>query len=239
MAAALVQHLGETDRNGTGSPTTTITMSKTVTLGNTIVVGIVAYDALGADPSVIDSLGNAYSIRNLSDGTYDAAIFSAHVTSAGTLTSITITTASTRYTAATAAEFSGVGAFAGSGDGTATGSGSPQTGIVSKDIPADGIAVWVTGGNVSDTYSAGSSSGSPSATPVLVDAHPSSNMSIAMLYALGGAGGTTGFTGNTATAGAGTFSNAGALFDPASAPPSPGVAGLRSLRTLRTMRGAP
>lgn len=237
MAAALVQHLGEVDRNGTGSDITTITMSKTVASGNTIIAAVGTLDDIGGgDPSCIDSLGNTYTLVEVRNGTYDAAIFYARVTAPGTLTSITFQTATSRYVCAEAAEFSGVGALSSVGSGTATGTGSPQTGVVNKAIPADGIAVWFTYGNVSDTYSAGSASGTPSATPVLVDAHDGGpNASGGLLYALGGAGGTTGFTGNTATAAAGTYSNAGAVFAPAVGIP-PATSGFRSLRSLRTLR---
>lgn len=213
MAAALVQHLGEVDRNGTGSTSTVITMTKTLTAGNTVIVGIVAYDGTGASPTCADNLGNTYTLVERSDGTYDTALFSAPVTNAGSLTSITITTASTRYVAAEAAEFSGVGALSSVGAGTATGSGATQNPINNKTIPADGLAVGFTGGNVNDTYSAGAASGTPSTTPTLIDAHASGNMSAALLYALGGSG-VTGFTMNVTTAGSGTFSNAGGLFDP-------------------------
>lgn len=59
-------------------------------------------------------------------------------------------------------------------------------------------------------------------------------MSGALLYALGGSG-VTGFTGNTTTAGAGTYSNAGGVFAPSVGLPAAPTT-FRSIRSLRTLR---
>lgn len=216
MAAALVQQLAEMDGNGSATTSTVLSpASKTVTLGNTIVAGFVGYDGLGASPTCVDNLGNTYTAVEVSDGTYDAVIFVAPVTTGGSITSITCTHASTRFRAAEAAEFSGVDAASvvrGLGSSTDAGNTGP-TGIGDRDIPANGLAVWVTGGNVSDTYSAGGSSGSPSTAPALMDARASGNMSIAMVYAIAGSTTVTGFRGRTTTAGAGTFTSAGLILN--------------------------
>lgn len=214
MAANLAQHLGEADRNGTGSSTTIITVaSVSITSGNRIVVGLGTLDNIGASASAVDNLGNTYTQRTISNGTYDSVILDAPVTAAGTLTSITVTTAnSVRYVAAEAAEFSGVGAYSGDAAGSATDTGASVQWADNITIPADGIVIGFVYGNVNDTYSAGAASGTPSTTPVLVDAHPSANGSGGMFYALGGSG-VTGFTGNAATAGAGTFSCVGAIYE--------------------------
>lgn len=218
MAAALVQALGIADRNGTGSSTTTITVaSKTVTLGYRIVVGLGTLDNIGASVSAVDNLGNTYTQRTLNNGTYDSVMLDAPVTNAGTLTSITLTsTNSTRYTNAIAAEFSGIGDYSDAG-GSATDTGSSVQWANAISIPADGIVIGFVYGNVNDTYTAGAASGTPSTTPVLVQANGTANGSGGMFYALGGSG-VTSFTGNAATAGAGTFSCVGSIYTVAAAP---------------------
>lgn len=218
-AASFVQHLAEMDGNGVTTTSTTLTMSKTVTDGNTIVAGVCGFDAIGTCTAT-DNLGNTYTQSETVNGTHDAALMYAPVTNAGTLTSITFTHTTTRFRSAQAAEIA-CGDFVEAGGGTAATGGTTQTPVVNKTLPADGIAVGFTGGNTSQSYTAGAASGTPNATTVLIDAHASSNMSSGLFYALAGAAGNTGFTMNVTTTGTGSYASAGAIFDPIPDPVSP------------------
>ena len=220
MAAAFVQHLGESEYSASASTTTALSISKTVTAGNFIAVGICYYGALGSNETATDNLGNTYTFREHAGNgtTTNTAILTAPVTVGGTLTTITVTHSSRQYRTVMAAEFSGVGAFSVAGAGT-SGSGTTSTWVNSKTIPANGIAIGFVGSNTGDVMSAGSASGSPS-TSITRDTHypspGSAAMSMGDFYAIAGGSDVTSFSG-TATHASIAWSSAGVVFSPAAA----------------------
>ena len=115
--SAFVQHLGAVSFASTDT-TTVLSISKTVSAGNRIIVGGFYNVAIGT-PSCADNLGNTYTLDDALGGEYASnhplVTFSAPVTTGGTLTTITMTQPSSVYRALTAGEFSGVGAFSASG----------------------------------------------------------------------------------------------------------------------------
>lgn len=217
MAAAFVQHLGAADF-GSASTTTVLSISKTVTLGGFISVGLYLYGAAGTAPSATDNLGNTYTFQEqVSTGSNNnAALLTAPVTTGGTLTTITVTHASRTFRAIMAAEYSGVGSLSTLGGGS-SGTGTTATWMTNKTIPANGIAIGYTGSNASPTQSAGSASGSPSTTITLDTDHPSGNVSIAGFYAIAGASDVTAFTGTSTFSASATWTGAGAAFSPSAA----------------------
>ena len=216
MAVAFVQHLGESSYSASASTTTALSISKTVTSGYLIVVGICYYGALGSNETATDNLGNTYTFREHAGNgtTTNTAILTAPVTAAGTLTTITITHSSRQYRTIMAAELSGVGAYSVAGAGT-SGSGTTSTWVSSKTIPANGVAFGFVGSNTNDVQSAGSSSGSPS-TSITLDTHYASpadaSMSIGALYAIAGGSAVTSFSG-TASHASISWSSAGVVFE--------------------------
>lgn len=217
MAAAFVQHIGELEFSASASTTSALSVSKTVTVGNLLVVAICYYGALGSNESATDNLGNTYTFREHAGNgtTTNTAILTAPVTTGGTLTTITVTHSSRQYRTVMAAEFSGVGAFSVAGAGT-SGTGTTSTWVNSKTIPANGLAVGAVGSNTNDVMSAGSSSGSPS-TSISLDTHYASpgdaSMSIAILYSIAGGSNVTSYSG-TASHASISWSSAGAVFSP-------------------------
>ena len=217
MAVAFVQHIGETEYKASASTTSALSVSKTVTAGNLIVVGICYYGALGSNESATDNLGNTYTFREHAGNgtTTNTAILTAPVTVGGTLTTITVTHSSRQYRTVMAAELSGVGAYSVAGAGS-SGSGTTSTWVNNKTIPANGVAFGFVGSNTTDVMSAGSSSGSPS-TSITRDTHYASpgsgSMSIGDFYAIAGGSNVTSFSG-TATHASISWSSAGVVFSP-------------------------
>lgn len=215
MAAAFVQHLGTSETTASAQTTTVLSISKTVTSGNMIVVGHVYYGTTGASPSATDNLGNTYTLREHigNNATSNTSILTAPVTSAGTLTTITVTHDSRQYRAILASEYSGVEAFYSTGGGSFA-TGTTSTWAANKVIPANGIAFGMVGSNNNSAQSAGAASGSPSTTVVL-DTHyaspGSASDSIGAFYAIAGASDVTAFSG-TATHASIAWSSVGAVF---------------------------
>lgn len=115
MAIGFVQALGTAQSKVAGTSLVISPASKTVTVGNSIFVGFSLDDAGASAISVIDNLGNTYTVPTLADVTNSGAVRSqlwkAPVTTGGSITSITIGwTGSITAKAGVAGEFSGVGA---------------------------------------------------------------------------------------------------------------------------------
>ncbi len=111
MATAFVKQLGTNQSKSAGTSLVISPSSKTVALGNTIFVGFAA-DDVGSAFSINDNLGNTYSQvkEQINTGNSKAQLWKAPVTSAGSITSITISwTTNITAKAAVAAEFSDVG----------------------------------------------------------------------------------------------------------------------------------
>lgn len=111
MAAALVQALF-TGASKTKGTSLVISGSKTITAGNLLMVGF-ACDDVGTAFGCVDNLGNTYTLQTTIalTGSVKTMIFTAPVTSAGTLTSQTISwTTDATAKAAQSAEYSGLGA---------------------------------------------------------------------------------------------------------------------------------
>jgi hypothetical protein len=218
MAAAHVQYLGGAENN-TASQTTTVLspVSKTVTLGNTIVVGWAAYSAI-TPTGVTDNLGNTYShieLKHVSYGTAD--LWYAPVTHAGAIATITVAHASTIHVGISAAEFSGVAASPAAGGGLEAQSAT-ATWVNNKNIPANGLAVGnviFNGGPV--TQSAGAASGSPSTTIVQSGQCLASGQSSSIFYALAGSSAVTSFAGTVTLASSSYWDAVGGIFNPAAA----------------------
>jgi hypothetical protein len=168
MAIAFVESLG-TVATGTTATTTVISPStKSVSVGDTIFVGLHFYSNVSVS-SVVDDLGNTYALVTGADVfTYRAEqfLYRADVTTGGSITSITATHTSTADRAAGAAVYTGVGALVGSvTTGGGTGQTSPATILSSVTIPAGGMALMVIA-TPSAQMAPGSASGSPSTTIV-------------------------------------------------------------------------
>jgi hypothetical protein len=224
MTAAHVQFLGYREQHDSAQTTTVIQpSSKTVTAGNLIVVAASSYDSV-TPTACADNLGNTYShaekVTDTHVGTLD--VWYCPVTSAGSITSITITHPSQGGRMAIAAEFSGLDATSMVvGGGLAGGDGSTTaTWVSDKTIPANGLAV---GGAFcsANTFTAGAASGSPSTTIYQSGTSGDTGYgTIVFGYAIAGGSSVTSFTG-TSTISAGSYwSGAGAIFSPSSATPT-------------------
>lgn len=208
--AAFVQHVGGTVADSGYSTTIAWTGSVAVTAGNALVVGCGGYDGAGA-ASVTDNLGNTYTlVENGGSGLAHSALLVARDIKGGTLTTVTATITNSRYRGIQVAEFANLGAPT-AGGGVAETGADPTTGVSSKTIPADGIAVWYTHAQASQTLAAGSASGTPSTTPVLID-YESGDPFLALCYADAGSRQVTGFSGLTDTEATGDYSSSGAVF---------------------------
>ncbi len=195
--AAAVQTIGSTYDAGTSHTVLTLSVSKTVTLGNRIIV-TGAYLATAGTVSVTDNLGNTYS----TDASYTTpatpmVIFSAPVTVGGTITTITFNHPASSYNTMIAEEYSGVGALSSATAG-ATGTGTTETWMSSQTIPANGIAVGVITTGTYSAFVAGAASGTPS-TSINVDALNSAGggagIPMGLASAPAGSSQVTGFTG--------------------------------------------
>src|ERR1035437_680834 len=207
---ALVQHLGGADVNLLGV-TTVISLSKTVTAGNKIIVSWGCYG--NATASIcIDNLGNVYTLCQITTGACSAALFYAPVTVGGSITTITITHGSVQYKAAQASEWSGVGSFVGASGGSGTYSAT-VTFAANIAIPANGV-VFGTASNP-DNYAttAGPNSGSPSTSISVEHDTPGVNVAITTLYAVAGASTVTNFAGTGISNPSGNKVGAGGIFN--------------------------
>lgn len=222
MAATHVQNLVSSG-NSTASQTSLVLSpsGKTVTAGNTIVVGFGCY--FDITPSGIeDNLGNTYTrVERLYNPAHPTAdLWYAPVTSGGSITSITISFASTQYIWAIASEFAGLAASPAVGGGT-TGSTSPGTivqWVTNKTIPANGLAVGVGSTANAPTPTVGAASGSPS-TSISLSGTWVGDIGGSLAYAIAGGSDVTGFTGTTEiTTSGGDWAGAGALFEATSLP---------------------
>lgn len=218
MAAAFVQHIGDANATSVFGNSLAMTVSKTVTAGNTIVVGGAGMVGNGSKPtSCTDNLGNTYSLVESStmSGLIGAGLLVAPITTGGTLTTITVTfDVNTDNRAVTAAEFSGVGALSVAG-GATNGTSATPAWVVSKTIPANGLAVGVFGSFTDrPAATAGSASGSPS-TSITRDTLRSGLPTVAILYAIAGGTAVTGFTGTAALGGSNEWAAAGGVYDAA------------------------
>jgi len=221
MTVALEQLLGSVDDNATGRTTTVLSPStKTVTVGRGIVVGYYGYYGDITPSGVTDNLGNSYArVERVSLDTQAVAdLWYAPVTSGGSITTITVSHASTGYSGILAAEISGMAASApAAGNGVAADSAALGylIGIGDETIPAGGLAVWVGAGNAGVTHTVGAASGSPSTTPIL-DATSGLGGEFGSLSHALSASEVTDFTGKTTCSdGASSTAGAGAIFAPA------------------------
>lgn len=198
MAVATVQSIGTVDAGSSFSTTTVLTVTKTITAGNILVVAVGSYDALALS-SVTDNLGNTYAVIESPTGVSGAraGIAIATITVGGSLTTITATHSSARYRWVAAYEYSGAGSTTATGGGLSNASSvSPGTWVNNKTIPANGAAfgaIYVS--SSSKTFSAGSNSGSPSTAMSVAVQASSANGGIALLHALAGSSAVTSFSG--------------------------------------------
>jgi hypothetical protein len=210
--ASHVQLLGSVENSTAGQTTTVISPSaKSVTAGNTIVVGWGgAYDITPS--SVTDNLGNTYTrVERTRVNLNTADLWYAPVTAAGSITTITVSHASTQYVTAIASEFSSVGAFSEAGAGT-TGSSTTTTWMTSKTIPANGLAVGASFTNNARIHTAGSASGAPSTSITKAGQVDGSSGAISLTYALAGGSEVTAFTGTTTLDTTNGWAGVGAVF---------------------------
>jgi hypothetical protein len=220
--AAHVQFLAEVENTTADQTSTVLSPSTTVTSGNVIVV---AWGALyDITPSgVSDNLGNTYTRAERTRQSLNTAdLWYAPVTSAGSITTITVAHASTQYVTATAAEFSGVGALSVAGAGT-TGTSTTATWVTSKTIPANGLAVGCAFTNNTPGHTAGAASGSPSTSITKENSLAGGVGEISLCYALAGGSDVTSFSGTTTLGTSYPWAAAGGVF-------STGVGGPQSLQ---------
>jgi len=217
MTAALVQTIGDYG-NGT-STSSVMNVTKTVTLGNSILVSTSYYAAEGTE-SVTDNLGNTYTMDERyywSADTTTVSVYRAIVTSAGSLTAITFNHPSSDYNGMAAAEFSGLGTLA-SSDDTNTGTSTTGTWASSVTIPANGIAIGSLENSNSGTVTEGSASGSPSTSISVAIQYSGSNVGSALMYAIADASEVTAFTG-TGTFVSSAWNGVAAIYNPESSGP--------------------
>lgn len=221
MTIALVQEIGSIEDPGGSATTTVWTGSKTVTLGNSIILAGAYYEAAGSE-SVEDNLGNTYTMDaryHYSADTSTAVLYRATITTGGTLTTVTHNHPANNYNSISIAEFSGVGAYS-SNDLTNTGSGTTGTWASSITIPANGAAFGAMEVTASVVQAAGSASGSPSTSMAIASQfYDASNLGSALLYAIAGGSQVTGFNG-TATFASSVWNGVAAIYDPAPSVPA-------------------
>jgi hypothetical protein len=210
--AAHVQSLG-TVTNSDASQTTTVLSptSKTVAVGNTIVVG---WGAIlhAAATGVTDNLGNTYSLVEAKSGSLNRAeVWSAPVTTGGSLTTITVSHGSSQYIYAIAEEISGAAAPPAAAGGSYVASSATATWMASGTIPAGGLVIGFEFNNNDRTPTAGAASGSPSTSITLLTNFGDSKASTA--YAAS-ATQVTSFVGTTNLGAATGNAGAGAIFSP-------------------------
>jgi hypothetical protein len=213
--AGIVQDIGATANSNPGETTTVLSVAKTVSAGNTLVVGFGYYAAQGTE-TVTDNLGNTYTrIERSSFEGMTGSLWYAPVATGGALTTITATHLDSSYNVIQAVEIE-AGTLALAGGGT-SGSGTSATWAASRTIPADGLALGFTVTNTNFAHSAGAASGSPS-TPVQLHRFFDGELAVSSSFAYAEAGATqvTGFTGTTLFAGLMNFAATGGIFNPAS-----------------------
>jgi len=220
MAAAHVQFLGGAKSTNSAHTTTVLSpSSKTVTVGNVIIVGFNSTDNV-TPTGVTDNLGNTYAHVELNTRQYATAdLWYAPVTTGGSITTITIAHPSSAYTLFLASEFSGVGTLNAVGGGL-TGWTATATWVNNKTIPASGLAIGaVADGSDAHTHTAGSASGSPS-TSISKSGQcdgGAGSFTLSLCYALAGASAVTSFAGTTGMSASVPWAGAGGLFNPAAA----------------------
>jgi len=215
MAAAFVQSLGWTANSTASQTSTVLSISKTVTAGYTIVVGWGSTLGGGAT-GVTDNLGNTYAkVEATTRSLANADLWSAPVTTGGSITTITVAHPSSQYVRLWAAEVSGVVASPAVGGGTTDASAGPVIWMSSGTIPANGLAIGFETHGDSRDPSAGAASGSPSTTIYLSD---TGNDHSSMAYAVAGGSPVTSFVGTTGIEATATnWAGAGAIFSPSGA----------------------
>lgn len=215
MTVALVQHLGDVDFSATSTTTVLSPSSKTVTLGNTIIVSCGITKNPPAFSGCVDNLGNVYSLAESVSSTESAALYYAPVTVGGTITTITVTHASTTYRAIEASEWSGVGTFVGAAGGATNGVSTTVTFATNVTIPASGVVFGTSTNAAQVATSAGSASGSPSTTVLVEHDHVGvSYQCVTTHYAIAGGSQVSTFTGTGTTVAAQNMSGAGGIFNP-------------------------
>lgn len=215
MTVAKVQDIGTVDAGSASTTTTVLSVTKTITAGNIIVVAWGSYDNTTLS-SLTDNLGNTYTVVESNTGSSGAraGIAIGRITVGGSLTTITCNHGSTRYRFAAAAEYSGAGTTTAVGGGLFSASSvSPGTWCNNKTIPANGAAFGAHYMSTSSrTFAAGSASGSPSTSPAVALQTSSGNGGIALLHAFAGGSAVTGFTGTVSWSADGAFQWADAGF---------------------------
>jgi hypothetical protein len=206
MTVAYVQTLVAAYNATTSTEVVLSPSSKSVTVGNTIVVGfgssISSVDVTG----VTDNLGNVYSLANKADpaNSYQIAeLWSALVTVGGSITTITIALDETStYDYGIAVELSG--ALRPSVGTDTYGTGTPAAWASNITIPLGGAVIGLATLRSNATGAAGSDSGAPSTAIAQLASAPSASwMAGYVSMAAAGAGTVTAFTGTT------TFTNNG------------------------------
>lgn len=214
----LVQHIGDTSNGTPGTTTTVLTVSKTVTSGNVIIVGFGTLVGIQTSFTATDNLGNTYTSRDFhADGTRAVDIIAAPVTVGGTLTTITVTHVGVAtYKSLIAAEFANVGAFFDTSGVTLAFSGVASTIFINnKTIPADGVAFGFMHFDNDRTPSSGAAAGTPSISPTLeLYRADGANISGSLWYARAPVSSVTGFTGNVTWTVDTTGLAGGAIFEP-------------------------
>ena len=213
-SVGIVQDIGATSNSTAGQTATVLSVSKTVTTGNMIVVGFAYFAGQGAE-AVTDDLGNTYTRVERADnaGVATGSLWYAPVTAGGALTSITATHPASGDNVIQAVELS-AGTLSAAGGGDA-GLGTAATWAASRTIPANGLAIGFASTNGSTAHSAGPASGSPS-TAITMHRYYQGASSLESSFVSAAAGSTavTGFTGTTTFASM-YFVSAGAIFTPA------------------------
>ena len=214
--AGIVQDIGAAANTNAGETATVLSVAKTVSAGNTLVVGFAYYAAPGTE-SVTDNLGNTYTRieRSQYSTVMTASQWYARVTTGGALTTIIATHPAASPNVIEAVEIE-AGTLAQAGGGT-SGLGTSATWAAGRTIPADGLALGFTSSLAPVVHSAGPASGSPS-TPVLLHRFfdgTNAALSSSFAYAEAGARPVTGFSGTTLFSGSDGFAAAGAIFNPA------------------------
>ena len=220
MTIALVQEIGSSTDAGGAALTTVWSGSKTITVGNSILVATAC--AADGTESVTDNLGNTYTrdaTYYFSGDTNTVSVWRAPITAGGTLTTVTHNHPANNYNSMAIAEFSGVGTLS-TADNANTGSGTTGTWASSITIPANGAAFGAMENSASVVQTAGSASGSPSTSMAIASQfYDASNLGTALLYAIAGASQVTGFNG-TATFASSVWNGVAAIYDAAASTPT-------------------
>ena len=227
MAVAFDQLLGSNQSKTSGNSLVISPSSKTVTVGKTIFVAF-AFDEFAATTNhgIVDNLTNTYSlVKNQAPGsnTIRTQLWSAPVTTGGSITSITISwTTNITAKAAVAGEYSGFGALRLT-DG-ANGTAGTTTGIASNTFFTDEL--WIAALGVEDNVavSVSGTTGTPSQTKVSAGTNATSggasasNIAVTLAHILVANDSTANAVLSGSNDGNQVNAGAGAIYDPVGGP---------------------